>query len=256
VADDDTAARELQHIHTWLGQHGFPLEYDVALAFRRVGFSVQQGVHYLSYGETVPREIDLVAIQPSGIAAVDPTLSVHMEIVVECKHAPRPWLVFTADADPDESPAGFVLATRVAQAALLETLVAKRPPFWTVPPRYGFNVAQTDLEAKQKTNRAYEAVTAAVNGAVSRLSLHSYDAAIAIPVVVLAGPLYEYRTDVAGEPVVAPVPRARLQWDGGADARSVFVDLVTADALAGYANLVYRTTVTVAIDLMKLLQQG
>lgn len=75
----------------WLHSTGFPLEMSVANAFRREKFEIRQSTPYLDPQTGKGREMDVVAIDPDYIGAIE------ISFVMECKSSAKPWIVLTSD---------------------------------------------------------------------------------------------------------------------------------------------------------------
>jgi len=79
-------------IREWLEKQGYALEMRVAQAFSNAGFKVSISQYYVDLNSKKLREIDVVA----SISEEFGNISVSVDVFIECKYAPRSWVVFTA----------------------------------------------------------------------------------------------------------------------------------------------------------------
>ena len=83
------------YVRRWLKEQGYPLEMRVADALRRAGFRVRQSAYFSDPDENKPRELDVVASYVWDAAAI----SWELVVLVECKSAAEPWVLFTAPSE-------------------------------------------------------------------------------------------------------------------------------------------------------------
>src|SRR5687768_14769628 len=88
-SEDDLPTR----LANWLESQGYPLEIEVARAFREAGFKAIQADYYIDPVSKANREIDLVAHADKYVLG----LLARISFIVECKTArDKPWVLFTA----------------------------------------------------------------------------------------------------------------------------------------------------------------
>jgi hypothetical protein len=200
-------------IADWLASQGYPLEMQVARAFRRGRFAVRQAEFYVEEKNGASREIDVLASRQKD---VDGRL-LRVSCVVECKKtSAKPWLVFT---DPTIQLAG---PARVVQRGaspngrrFLDRLAKAKPELhslglFALPERPGYAVTEAFTTGQ---DRAYEGLMAVTTA--TRCLAQSMKAAgttgVFFPVLVLDGRLFEcfLRDD---EIAVAEVEQSALVW--------------------------------------------
>ena len=188
----------------WLDKHGYPLEMEVAAAFKKAGFTVALSEPYADFESQIQREIDVSALRWSDM---NQKASLQLSVMVECKRSPGyPWIVFVSQAQPDWFPPFQVLTSSGARIFLIDLLkqegVIKRlSPLYRFGGGYlGHGIVQA-LKDDQST--AHHAISASVKAAVHRAS--SFDKAeiirtmtkgrtlscLALPAIVVDGPLFE-----------------------------------------------------------------
>lgn len=232
-----------QRVLGWLGQQGYPLEFQVARAFTGRGFTVTPS-HYVEV-ERRPREIDVLAVKSTSVLAD----RLNFKMFVECKWSKKnPWVVFASEAAAQRpwSRLDGIPANPIGEALLW--LFEGPPDVFGYPP---FVAAGTQAHAGRQTltdrrpdgpdafYSAMQSVTviahAGVYGPVGPLVDPLSDVSFAFPLVVIDAPLFEATlSEDSGELRIRPISRARVNWRGArADAVS-HVDIVTAPALDAF----------------------
>lgn len=79
-------------LRKWLEKQGYTLEMQVAQAFSSVGFEVAISQYYFDPNSDKLREIDVVA----SISREFENISIAVDVLIECKYASQPWIVFTS----------------------------------------------------------------------------------------------------------------------------------------------------------------
>jgi hypothetical protein len=74
-------------VREWLDTQGFTLEMRTASAFRAAGFQVRQSSLYIDTETGKARDIDVIAIDPDVLGAVN------IRFIVECKSSNKPWVL-------------------------------------------------------------------------------------------------------------------------------------------------------------------
>ena len=181
-----------ERVAEWLRSEGYPLEMQVAAAFRKSGFQTIQSEFYDDPDTGKPREVDVHASMQREIAG---TL-VRVSFSVECKVSrDKPWVLFsTGDALlADPATVAQRAATPLGQRFLYGLAWQKaiqRLPLFALPARPSYGLAQ----AFGGADRAYEAVMSAAKAAAVSVredaNWHRL-CEIVFPLVVLDGRLFE-----------------------------------------------------------------
>jgi len=222
-------------IATWLRRHGYPFELQVGRQLTDAGFpDVLHGRFYRDVTTGVSREIDVLAIR-HVFRDGGPVLSA--QLVVECKHGARPWIVMasTAGADEVQFPSRF-LPGRLTGAVLEQAelpIVDRGSQHGTglTLAAYGFdairghNVVQADdlngargKDGDSRHNPAFNALqsvvaaTTALAAAADQQALPQLHvgeavrgAAFRLPVIVCNAPLFRLTLDGQNEPHVEAI---------------------------------------------------
>jgi hypothetical protein len=226
----------LGSVNEWMTRSGYPLEFEAARAFREAGFKVYQGLHYRSStsGSAKRREIDVLAVRELMEASPRPVRTTALW-VIECKMTQAPWVVLHGDAKGGRWEALGDLPLRPLRTEhVLEVLEPEMDP-WVLrlPDRAGFRAVVADT--RFKTDDPYEAFSQVVSAARAVVSEPaSQIPTIAIPMVLIGGPLVSMHYSAGAEPVISSTPWQRLAWTGHPDGGAAVVDLVSRDGLAEY----------------------
>jgi hypothetical protein len=149
----------VDRVKDFLGRGGHPLEFRVAAALNKAGYSTNQGL-YVEQGDGDPLEIDVL-----GVLVSDKDNSVFVELIIECKVAPTPWVVFSNTALggpwPDE------LFSKLAAAAFDELRTAGPTLYGRIGDSFGFGIKA--LKEPKERDLAYDAVS----GVVARARLRA-----------------------------------------------------------------------------------
>jgi hypothetical protein len=242
----------------WLASSGYPLEMQVAEAFRKPGFLISQGIYYPDSGG--PRELDVLAqeIHHTKWALL------RIAFFIECKASrDKPWIVFASERDtysrydPRDlmhwGPAnkkGTVIRRLLADHAS----VAQLPLFKSRDiPAYGLVQARLGKSpSDDKGGDQSYAATMQVCTAALALTKHDdrQDAPAALvnryttigfPVIVVDAPLYRAKL-AKGQPVLERVPRYLHVVRHPAIGDATFVTIVTKDDLPTFAEEARETT--------------
>lgn len=201
----DAGAVEAE-LYDWLETQGYPLEMEVAKAFRASGFRVEQGAYYEDPDTKKSREIDIVASQ----TRLYEELHVWLTCFVECKLShEKPWVLFTSQRPENVSDRFNMVTSTLGMKLLFSTNRNKSPRPRILQPRdrLGYGITQGPRNPKSKEDNAdvaYAAVMAATKAAVWRAARNKADfdvkdgepiAEIIIPTVLIDGMLFEYFLD-------------------------------------------------------------
>jgi hypothetical protein len=223
----------------WFRSQGYPLEYETARELAKIGLQVRQGVGYLDQDSDIDkaREIDIVAEAPPAALA-------KIRVVVECKRASSPWVVFLPSEQerPAAPPYDVTTAATRSGRGLLETLRKQGPPFPNIfvgPDRVGFSVREANPERRPDATDPAVAtlhqVTKAAIGSFQEFG-RGERPAIAFPVIVMDGPLFQVAVDAEGADDIQPVLWQRVLWHGSTVKREpTAIDVVTREHLPIYA---------------------
>jgi len=222
-----------QKLKSWLADHGYPLEMEVAQSLKRAGFMVAQS-EYLQDSDTGKwREADVVAYAESR----GETCRAVFAVVVECKsEKSKPWVLFT---NKDDYPASLSVSRRATSArgkSILNVLAlrdeVKDSPLFRLPERTGYGVT-TALRSDNK-DLAYGvllSVGKAAMGIVKRLSTVPGDNLIpfAWPVIVIEAPLFESYLDDDGDFQLSAIERGLLIWRNPIIGRHTLIEIFRKD---------------------------
>lgn len=230
------AGDDITKVRSWLAGTGFPLEYAAARTLERVGFEVDTGRLYRAEDGTT-REVDLVGRPPPSPG--DPT---DLWLVVECKYARTAWVVLTR-----ESKVGAVdlLAWTVATDLARDVLVSRARrakggiPRWLLntPPRHGSAIVamphgKGDAADRNPPHDALLQVGSAARGLVAEAPGPS---AVAWPLIVVRGPLYQAVLQEDGSLEPEPIHWQRVIW-GGVTGQPLVIDVTREAYLETYAR--------------------
>lgn len=238
-----TDASDLEKkVREWLDEQGYPLEFKSASVCQRNKFQVRQGYYVREGGTESPREIDVLASRTLD----KKDYLVRIYHVIECKWSQdKPWIVFT-------SPNARILESAcVAQTmgnsfgtAAIWTIAGDEKlhqlDFFSSPARPGFSGRQAFSKGNDHFYSALKSVTS-----LSSLLMEQYDrrertkgklpeiAALAFPVVVVDGELYEaFFDDQVGDVQVKSAKRVRCHWRGAPSWKfHASIDIVSFDYL-------------------------
>jgi hypothetical protein len=238
---------DVEAVRAWLARTGYPLESEVARAFRATGFEVFQGLHYEADKPDAggAREIDVLAVRDALVPG--PLTRCTVLLVIECKASPTPWVVFRG-----QSPASALGAVgRFPMKAITELNLfsaielGTEPWLLGLPEHAGFRVGA--LPAKQRapgidktrewdqTHAAVKQVVSAVQGVLRDDPPHL--PTIAVPVIVLGSGLFTVTDDDDGHQEVLASGWERILWRGDRSGEPIAIDVVAHDFLAEYARL-------------------
>lgn len=260
--DKDLAAK----VAGWLRTTGLPLEMSVARTLRRSGLDVVQSDYFLDPEESVSREIDVIAGQHRTLGEHK---TVGASLVIECKVAQKPWVMFVDGSKYGESAPSFERITTHIGTHWLGNIqfddVVRGLPLLQLQPRPGYGLATAHIGPKPSEKAkdiAYAAVLAATKAARVFASSRSDSCEILLPMVVLRGRLFKAWLDHDNELAVEEVKMGQLLWrNPSSGTELVIVDVVTegaldefaVDAKASIETLVTATTENVHMAYLDVL---
>lgn len=184
-------------IERWLASQGYPLEMAVAASCFHPGFRVAQGQYFLDPISEKSREIDVLASreQYQGAAGMEGY------IVCECKTtSDKPWVLLGGGSVPALKDRALTLMRNESGWKFL-TMVRKFEDVQGLPLFARVDVVSHGIvRALTQGNEdvAFNGVASVANAGVGSLAFaydmdrHECTIGIALPVLILDGPLYRY----------------------------------------------------------------
>ncbi len=213
----------IKAVQAWLHTQGYALEYEAARHLAKVGFRARQGRTYIDPNTEKVREIDVEAL------CLLTTSPLELYVVVECKFSKQPWLVRKV-VIPSGERRWVPIATPNATDTINSAEGALRPI--VIGPDDQAIGMSVDV-AFGREDSAYSTVQQAISAATGVIA-KSKRAALALPVVVLDGELFDVFYDPAGSEHVGAIRSARLPWQ--ATPEPTVVDIVTRAAFEEHAK--------------------
>lgn len=215
---------EADAVREWLGRTGYPLESEVAKAFRAEGLQVFQGLHYGADNAEASgaREIDVLAVCEELVSR-HPITRCTVIFVIECKTSSVPWVVFRSQSKAERWGAiGRRRMNAITQVNLLAALEWEQQPWLlSLPANVGFRLGAlatkqraSGTDATRDWDQAYAAVKQVVSAVQGVLrSDPSHLPTIAVPVIVLGTRLFAVSYDDDGHEEVMPSSWERILWE-------------------------------------------
>lgn len=230
MTDKDLNAKILK----WLEGQGYGLEMKVAAALGVAGFDLAQSTYYEDPQTGVSREIDVVGrmtdIHMIGLLSVYP--------VVECKKSAKPWVLFTSESVGFNRILSFAIMNEVAIEAVTENLsrLVEEVDWFRKDGRLAYGATEAFSAGK---DAVFQAATQVTKASIAHLRQTGGDRLLSFffPTIVLDGRLFECYLGSEGEPIVAEVDSAFLNFPvqiGGHHGASVRI--VTFQALDTYCK--------------------
>jgi hypothetical protein len=247
-----------------LNKSGYPLEMRVAArAARHTSKRIRQSVIYVDGESGKLRETDVVA--QWRVTIPSETRTTFINLVIECKSKPRPWVVFQSSVpdvhdDPQVNlawtpqqayPADNWLADRVEKYT--ENPSRARTIFSTTDHGLATGIVEVTFEGDDRSseaNKAWSAVQAAVSAALGvqdqtrlgKLKLPNRSiSTLFLPVVVTSGLLFRCWLDEKDQVDAEEIDRASVLARSGPDSASIRCLVVTE---AGLESLFEDATTT------------
>ena len=236
-------------IDQWLGQTGFPLEFEALETFRQQGFTVRPGVRFEAWATGQMRETDIVATESRAPDAI--------QIVAECKFSPRAWIIRADRAVPElEDRVGLLRLHRDTHAALARYFGEHREvPFILQPGTViGHGISAGPKQAKltsddmRQIDEPYEALQAVADAVESLVRGRSvYEGhSFVLGVIVLEGRLELLVGDAFGQPSRRTKKWQRVRFRAAAEAPEMAIDVVTKAGLPEYLHQLRADTMWLA----------
>lgn len=226
-------------LEEWLADSGYPLEMQVAEAFRRAAFNVFQAQYYLDAETGKAREFDVAALRSTGGLQ-----TIEVKVVVECKRSPdKPWVLFTNKVHqtsilPFLRTAGSRAGRDFIRRARRDDIV-KRLAHYQNPERIAYGMTQGFTNGE---GVAYKATMSAANAALWSIKNHEeavepYEAIglVVFPVIVVDAPLFEYYLD-EDTAALNRISRGILNVTHPGGLRMMHLDVLTREACPDYAS--------------------
>jgi hypothetical protein len=193
-------------VRGWLEENGYPLEMQVARAFRETGFSpVSSSEYYLDPDEGKPREIDVIAAMQTTIAGV----VFQIAFTVECKSSKgSPWVCFCAGGGQDRElvSVGFAARHATRHGRDLINEIASKPDettnlLFNIPENHAYGV--TNALKENGVDLPYRAMLTARKAAQALIAHYdriqaadrTWTVCIAFPLIVVDAPILNCRMD-------------------------------------------------------------
>jgi hypothetical protein len=187
-----------KRIEEWLLSQGYPLEMQVASAWREGGFSVTQSSYYSDIENTSLREIDIVA------SYVDWTGCINIEFVTECKVSKKkPWLLFSSEHTLEgfNRLFGYCTNSESARKALIEKGISTVTalPWMKKIGRTAYGMTRAFTTGEDMT---FKAATSVLKAAIARKRLFESQSwkpfVFVFPSIVVDGLIFDCHLDEAG----------------------------------------------------------
>jgi hypothetical protein len=196
-------------IRRWLGEQGYPLEMQVAQAFREAGFyPVSSSEYYPDPDEAKEREIDVIAAMRTTIAGV----IFQIAYTVECKSSKdSPWVCFCTAGNQDRDLLGVGFAARYATVQgrdLINEIASNADEstnlLFSIPKNHAYGVINA---LKNGVDLPYRAISASRKGAQALVAFYdrrqandrTWTVCIAFPLVVVDAPVFNCHMNKTGE---------------------------------------------------------
>jgi hypothetical protein len=227
----------------WLNSTGAPLEMRVARTLQARELSVRQSVYYEDPEEHRSREIDVIG---SREVQVGDSLRIGAYLVIECKSAPKPWVLLRGSPAWDQGGPNF------------DRILTEYGPHWLTGARSHPAIEQARI-FQQEARAGYSLVTATFGtpnndepDVAYRALMSATKAArawadeigqsegvttvgVVFPVAVLRGKLFE--ATLEGDAIAArEIRRGQVAWALPPGERPVLVDVLTEGVVDEYAG--------------------
>lgn len=252
-------------VEKYIAENGFPFEMQVAREFMLAGFEVYQSSLYIDPETNKVRELDIIA---SYTRYITNEIQFNFKILIECKHAPTPWILFSG-----ENPGlGNVTlenfyGANFAGSKMLE-IISNTPKLWPTPPfrlndRMCYGLTELSKSGGNSDSKnSFKAVMTLIN----TLKFEQANPTIAkgklfefyIPLIALEGHLFECYLE-GDETVVNKIDNGQLLYKTHVFP-SVFplIDIISKDKIPHLAKKLYadldRITqaITIFDDILKI----
>lgn len=238
----------LEHkIEDWLNKNGYPLEMQVAKAFRDNGFTVVQSDYYEDPKTDNYREIDVCA---SALTLLDdkPTL-MQIQYVIECKLSrDKPWVLFASEFDKGKYSQMENISWRIASEnarTMLAILAASQEidnlTTLRIGDRIGYGITQAFKESN--SDITYKAAMGVVNACIAKKEKSRLTFTVFFPAIVIDGLLFECFMDKDSAIVLTEVEKGTLVIRNEIGGLSgVAVSVMTKAALQEFSSSAWQSS--------------
>jgi hypothetical protein len=212
---EDTRPMDVQ-VREWLNTEGYPLELEVARAFRKAGFRAHHAMMYDDENTNTKREIDVVATKQFG----QDGRWIRVVIAAECKYnAKKPWVCFSdTEHTLNENQRIRQRITGGFGGMLLDKVSTLTSLFnkglFQIPMQCASSMTAAFKSSQENKDYAYSSATSvmAASKAIAKRFHKSPIAAIVFPVIVVDGFLFQSHLTETGEMELNQVYEAVLLW--------------------------------------------
>ena len=213
MANEDKLPIEVR-VREWLATEGYPLELEVARAFRKAGFRAHHAMMYDDEITNKKREIDVVATKHFG----QDGRWIRVVVVIECKNnSEKPWVCFSdTELTLNENQRIRQRLTGGFGRTLLDGVNALTSLFnmglFQIPTQCASSM--TTAFANENKDYAFSSTASviAASKAIAKRFHKSQIAAIVFPVIIVDGHLFQSHLSEAGEMELVQVDEAILLW--------------------------------------------
>lgn len=237
-------------VRKWLESTGFPLEMAAANAFRTAGFTIRQSVTYIDPETDKGREIDIVAIDPDWIGAIE------ISFILECKSSSKPWVVFTSlDAWAAFSrPHMFAVMSKQGHQYLSKRISDPAIQHHIERPSSGgYGIRQALSEGGDAAyTAACGVLKAAASIAHSPMNEEVNTASFAFPVIVVDTPIFECALNEDGSLCMKEVSQSEFLFSMAIPKPiATCIKIVTKSELSNFSNWAKGVADRLRADLQK-----
>lgn len=203
-------------VHEWLASEGYPVELQVARAFRKAGFRAHHAMMYDDENTAKKREIDVVATKQFG----QDGRWIRIVVVAECKNnSKKPWVCFTdTEHTLNENQRIKQRITGGFGRMLLDGVYTSKCLFnkglFQIPQQCASSMTTAFRNANDHKDYAYSAAASVVDAstAIAKRFHKSQIAAIVFPVIIVEGYIYQSHLSEVGEMELNQVDESVLLW--------------------------------------------
>lgn len=192
-------------VEAFLKKQGFPFEMYVAHELRKAGFdAVYQSILFSDPYTQKTREIDVIAYFTKHL---DLHHSIQIKIIIECKHATTPWILFSSEQEGFENLGSryFYCCNTLGQKLFDETDIYEAllgSSLFKIDRCLGYGLAEVDTKdrTKKEEKNSYDAIMKLiaillyeqkVEHEKEQLERNIAEYIIYVPVIAIEGSLYK-----------------------------------------------------------------
>jgi hypothetical protein len=247
--------RVLEDVQSWLNQHGYVLEMEVARQLIPHCSDVAQGEQYIDPVTGKLRETDIFCSWGDRERLKKGT-SHSLYLVIECKNTNAPWVAFFGGSEGSGGVFPYLIDGEWVNCARCDEIdqpLAGLGPGGNAPNAYSITEKRSDKSSRDHAREAVLAVTSASIAAVHdaeqyrKSNLVHYSLRV-FPIVVTKSPLVACSLNDSGDVILSHmnscwVSNVHEKWDN-----QVQVMVITAEAFSGFIArfATYRSSVGLA----------